>query len=110
VARYGCARASAAVIRRRGSNTSIFSSRSSACGSMVRNRSLNGTGSRCGSDCTNRSVFSLPMVWMTSSGGVPSSSVMIENWWTWSLPGNSGVPSNISAKMHPVLQMSTATS
>jgi hypothetical protein len=29
-----------------------------------------------------RRTFSLQMVWMTSSGGVPSSSVMIENWLT----------------------------
>jgi hypothetical protein len=32
---------------------------------------------------TDRSLtFSLAMVWMTSSGGVPSSSVMMENWLT----------------------------
>jgi hypothetical protein len=74
------------------------------------------------------------MVSMTSSGGVPSNSVMIENWLTSDLkiksdmngtlqcnkgemkndvrsfPGNSGLPSNISANIHPVLQISTATS
>ena len=68
------------------------------------------------------------MVSMTSSGGVPSNSVMIENWFTSakftlspplskelalhsrSLPGKSGFPSSISANMQPVLQMSTATS
>ncbi|KAJ2412260.1 hypothetical protein GGF41_006170 [Coemansia sp. RSA 2531] len=81
-----------------------------ANGSMPGKRALNDTGLRRGSDCTNRRVFSLPIVWMTSSGGVPSSSVMIENWCTWSLPGNSGVPSNISAKIQPALQISTATS
>lgn len=80
-------------------------------------------------------TFSLQMVWMTSSGGVPRSSVMMENWLTSicikkgqlslalqgrvsrdaaansrSFPGNSGRPSSISAKMQPALQMSTATS
>ena len=84
-------------------------------------------------------TFSLAIVWMTSSGGVPKSSVMIENWWTSagiqrirvrskdqmsvssmtyeeaathsrSLPGKSGFPSSISAKMQPALRMSTATS
>lgn len=32
---------------------------------------------------------------------------MIENWLTWSLPGKSGRPSIISAKMQPADQMST---
>jgi len=68
------------------------------------------------------------MVSMTSSGGVPNNSVMIENWLTSdgrkhcnvapreingdvrSLPGKRGLPSSISAKMQPVLQISTATS
>lgn len=70
---------------------------------------------------------------MTSSGGVPSNSVIMENWLTstrneipkmhvrrreveaqcWdegalrSFPGKRGFPSSISAKMHPVLQIST---
>jgi hypothetical protein len=86
--------------------------------------------------CTKRErhTFSLAIVWITSSGGVPNNSVMIENWFTSrnhkvrgfrsvsqtlkgkpscgnddsrSFPGNKGFPSNISAKMHPVLQMST---
>ena len=35
---------------------------------------------------------------------------MIENWLTWSLPGKSGLPSSISAKMQPALQISTSTS
>lgn len=35
---------------------------------------------------------------------------MMENWLTWSLPGKSGLPSSISAKMQPALQMSTSTS
>lgn len=58
--------------------------------------------SRLGRDWTNRNVceqeksqfchmeshdegrltFSLQMVWMTSSGGVPNNSVMMENWLT----------------------------
>lgn len=71
-------------------------------------RSRNDTRSRFGSDCTNRSVFSLQIVLITSSGGVPRSSVMIENWFTWSFPGNSGRPSSISEKMHPALHTSTA--
>lgn len=117
--------------------TSIFSSKSIASGSALRNFCEKGTRSRLGSDWTKRSVcgrqpsslkvertFSLQIVParcqlaselccdapMTSSGGVPSSSVMIENWLTWSLPGKSGLPSSISAKMQPVDQMSTATS
>ena len=73
-------------------------------------RSRNDTRSRFGSDCTKRSVFSLQIVLITSSGGVPRSSVMIENWFTWSLPGNSGLPSSISEKMQPALHTSTATS
>lgn len=86
----------------------------------------------------NARTFSLQMVWITSSGGVPSNSVMIENWFTSagkisqvsfpppdpaphsrpphrrrkkdsrSFPGKSGRPSSISAKMHPALQISTA--
>src|SRR5216684_3275520 len=77
----------------------------------------------------NLRTFSLQMVSITSSGGVPSNSVIIENWFTStftncqrlgtklggghdvrSFPGKRGFPSSISAKMHPVLQMSTATS
>lgn len=139
-ARYSCASPSVAEIRVRGSKTSIFSSRSSDSGSALGNFVANGTFSRLGRLWTNRRVFSLAMVWITSSGGVPRSSVMIENWLTstWSaghphatcpigalrrpirkgtgrsdsrsLPGNRGLPSSISAKIHPVLQMSTATS
>jgi len=73
-------------------------------------------------------TFSLAIVSMTSSGGVPNSSVIMENWLTSinkhrvrgesgvrcqylrSFPGNNGLPSSISANIQPVLQMSTATS
>ena len=69
--RYGCSRASAAVIRFLGSKTSIFSSKSMAEGvssykmtsnlpsgsSIASKRLLKGTLSRCGSDCTNRRVY-----------------------------------------------------
>lgn len=69
-------------------------------GSAFLNLSFKGCLSRFGKDWTNLSVyilgqptarlkvindsltFSLAMVWITSSGGVPSSSVMIENWLT----------------------------
>ena len=40
---------------------------------------LEGTRLRFGKLCTNLSVFSLQIVWITSSGGVPRSCVMIEN-------------------------------
>jgi len=96
-ARYSCERASGAEIRVRGSNTSIFSSKSSASGSALGNLVWNGTFSLFGKDWTNRRVwllaktlvshvevrtFSEAMVWITSAGGVPSSSVMMENWLT----------------------------
>ncbi len=93
---YSWARHSVALIRLRGSKTSIFSSRSSALSSLHRNFSLNGTRWRLGRLCTKRSVFSqttdqqesggkalaleiprtfsLQMVSITSSGGVPSNS------------------------------------
>ena len=46
--------------------------------------------------------------WMTSWEGDPSKSVISSNWCTTFLPGNSGLPSRISAKMQPMLQMSMA--
>lgn len=68
-------------------------------GSAFLNLLLNGCRSRFGNDWTKRRVwegcqpppgspdvesitFSLPMVCITSSGGVPKSSVMMENWLT----------------------------
>ena len=45
---------------------------------------------------------------MTSAEGVPSKSVMSSSWCTTFLPGNRGLPSKISAKMHPMDQMSIA--
>ena len=41
-----------------------------------------GTRERLGRDWTKRKVFSEAMVSITSSGGVPKSSVMMENWCT----------------------------
>lgn len=46
--------------------------------------------------------------WITWSDGEPSKSVMSSNWCTTFLPGNRGFPCNISAKMHPILQISIA--
>ena len=43
---------------------------------------------------------------MTSAAGVPSRSVMSSSWCTTLRPGKSGLPSRISAKMQPMLQMS----
>ena len=45
---------------------------------------------------------------MTSGAGVPSMSVMSSSWCTTLRPGNSGLPSRISAKMQPMDQMSMA--
>ena len=45
---------------------------------------------------------------MTSAEGVPSKSVMSSSWCTTFLPGKSGLPSKISAKMQPMDQMSMA--
>lgn len=47
---------------------------------------------------------------MTFSDGVPRTSVVTRNWSIWSRPGKSGFPCSISAKMHPVLQISTCSS
>ena len=75
----------------------------SPSGSAFVKRFLSGCRSRLGNDCTNLNVyrgrkrprrrrktgvgdsartFSLQMVWSTSSGGLPKSSVMMENWLT----------------------------
>ncbi|BAS76853.1 Os02g0135250 [Oryza sativa Japonica Group] len=43
-----------------------------------------------------------------SDDGVPSRSVIRSNWCTTFLPGNNGLPVRISAKMHPILQISIA--
>jgi hypothetical protein len=55
---------------------------SSPVSSVVLNFCENGTRCLFGRLWTNLKVFSEAMVAITSSGGVPSSSVMIENWWT----------------------------
>lgn len=51
---------------------------------------------------------SKPTLAKDSAEGVPRRSVMRSNWCTTFLPGNNGFPVSISAKMHPMLQISIA--
>eukprot|EP00659_Diplonema_papillatum_P020662 gene20662-biopygen20953 len=46
---------------------------------------------------------------MSSSGGEPTTSMILSSWLILSTPRNSGFDPNISARMHPTPQMSTAS-
>jgi hypothetical protein len=38
--------------------------------------------------------------------GLPANEIILSNWFNVELPGNIGLPINISPKMHPILQIS----
>mmetsp|Transcript_36652 Transcript_36652/g.90504 ORF Transcript_36652/g.90504 Transcript_36652/m.90504 type:complete len:280 (-) Transcript_36652:472-1311(-) len=107
-AKYGSVNASAAVGRFSGSNASSFSSSSSAAGAARGNRCAKGILGLTRMLPRNRRAFSFRTLAIWSGWGVPSRSVMISSWCTTFLPGNSGFPLSISAKMQPMLQMSMA--
>lgn len=81
--------------------------RSRASSEAVGNRSLNRfylTGGMLSSIVAARgqSIDS-----MSSFFGLPMSSITLSSWFKVEVPGKTGLPSSSSAKMHPMLHMST---